>query len=63
MDKHKVVFDRYMELQNKERKSNITGYEKFIAPAKLIAVKVSFENGDCLIVYCNKRDEIERLLK
>ena len=58
MDKHRALFDKYMELQSNERKLNITEYEKFIQPGRLIAIKVSLKNGGWLIVYCNKRNEL-----
>jgi len=58
MDKHKLLFDRYMDLQIKERKLNITRYEEFKEPYGLIAIKVILKNGDWLIVYSNKRNEI-----
>ena len=41
MDKHKVLFDRYMDLQSEDQKLNITGYEKFIQRGNLISIKVS----------------------
>lgn len=58
MDKYKLLFDRYMDLQSNERKLSITGYEKFIEPGKLIAIKVRFKNSNWLIVYCNKRNQL-----
>ena len=58
MDKHKILFNRYIELQSKERKLNITGYKEFKGSGRLIAIKVSLKNGGWLIVYCNKRNEI-----
>lgn len=58
MDKYKVLFDRYMDLQSNERKLSITGYEKFIEPGKLIAIKVRFKNSNWLIVYCNKSNQL-----
>ncbi len=58
MDKHKVLFERYMDLQSKERKLNIKKYEEFRETGRLIAIKVSLKNGDWLIVYCNKKNEI-----
>ena len=58
MDKHKVLFDRYMDLQSEDQKLNITGYEKFIQRGKLISIKVRFKNSRWLIVYCNKRNQL-----
>ena len=58
MDKHKILFDRYIDLQSKERKLNITRYEEFRETGRLIAIKVIMKNGDWLIVYCNKKNEI-----
>lgn len=58
MDKHKLLFDRYMDLQSEAHKLNITGYENFIEPGRLIAIKVRFKNSNWLIVYCNKRNEL-----
>jgi hypothetical protein len=58
MDKHKLLFDTYMDLQSKEQKLNITRYKEFKEPGGLIAIKVNFKNGDWLIVYYNKRNEV-----
>lgn len=58
MDKHKILFDRYIDSQSNERKMNIVKYEKFIQRGRLISIKVIMKNGDCLIVYCNKKNEL-----
>ena len=56
MDKHKILFDRYIDLQSKERELNITRYKEFKGPGRLIAINVNLKNGGWLIVYNNKRN-------
>lgn len=56
--KGQLLFEQYLELQSKEFKEDILGYEKFKEPGKDIAIKVNFKWG-WLRVYRNNDNQIE----
>lgn len=53
-----LLYREYLELQSKEFKEDLIGYEKLIMPGKDISIKVNF-NWGWLRVYRTKTDQIE----
>lgn len=56
--KEALLYICYLEMQSKEFKEDIKGYEKFKEPGKDTCIKVNFTWG-WLRVYRNKTNEIE----
>lgn len=56
--KEQLLFEQYIELQSKEFREDIIGYEKFKQTGKDIAIKVNFTWG-WLRVYRNSDNRIE----
>lgn len=56
--KEALLYMQYLELQSKEFKENINGYEKFKEHGKDVCIKVNFTWG-WLRVYRTKDDQIE----
>ncbi len=56
--KEKRLYEQYLEMQSKEGKKEIIGYEKFKEPGKEMAIKVNFTWG-WLRVYRNNDKQIE----
>lgn len=56
--KEALLYEQYLELQSKEFKEDIVGYEKFKEPGKDIAIKINF-NWGWLRVYRTKGNQIE----
>ena len=57
--KEEILFQQYLQLQSKECKANIIGFEGINELGKGIAIKVNFINGKWLRAYCNN-GEIDR---
>lgn len=53
-----LLYREYLELQSKEFKADVKGYEKLIMPGKDISIKVNFTSF-WLHVYRTKSDQIE----
>lgn len=53
-----LLYREYLELQSKEFKADVKGYEKLIMQGKDIAIRINFTWG-WLRVYRNKNGQIE----
>lgn len=56
---HFNLYKDYLDLQSKEIKDTVIGYDPFIEPGTTAAIKINFKDGSWIRAYRNKNGELE----